>query len=231
MYRIYPKSAFFQRIEPFYWSYHLYDTASNKLESFNLFTLRFQLPRTTQVRFDGILANEIYQGQSFNRSGLGFRASTQISKHLNISLFIRHTGAIYYDPDAPYQGNGNRANAGLEFQPTENFDFVLDLTYSDLYRRSDRAKIYDYTIVRSFNTYQVNKYLFLRAIVEYNFYYKRLTLDTLASFTYIPGTVVYVGYGSAFERVRWNGADYEESDRFLETKRGFFFKVSYLWRW
>jgi hypothetical protein len=53
----------------------------------------------------------------------------------------------------------------------------------------------------------------------------------LASFTYIPGTVIYAGYGSAFERVRWNGSDYVESDRFLETKRGFFFKVSYLWRW
>ncbi|MDP2916117.1 MAG: hypothetical protein Q8O91_11790 [Candidatus Aminicenantes bacterium] len=42
------------------------------------------------------------------------------------------------------------------------------------------------------------------------------------------GTVIYSGYGSAFERVRWNGSDYVESDRFLETKRGFFFKVSYL---
>jgi len=231
MYRIYPKSKFFQRIEPFYWSYHLYDTTSNKLESFNLVTLRFQLPRTTQVRFDGILANEVFQGRSFGRSGLGLQASSQISKHLNMFVFFRHTGAIYYDPDAPYQGDGNRASAGLEFQPTENLDFLVDLTYSDFYRRSDRSKIYDYTLIRSFNTYQVNKYLFLRAIAEYNLYYKRFTVDTLVSFTYIPGTVIYAGYGSAFERVRWNGSDYEESDRFLETKRGFFFKVSYLWRW
>ena len=85
--------------------------------------------------------------------------------------------------------------------------------------------------MRSYNTYQINKYLFLRAIAEYNTYYKRWTLDTLASFTYIPGTVVYIGYGSAFEQIRWNGMEYENSDRYLETKRGFFFKVSYLWRW
>ena len=58
-----------------------------------------------------------------------------------------------------------------------------------------------------------------------------MTVDTLASFTYIPGTVVYIGYGSAFERIRWNGAEYEDASRFLETKRGLFFKVSYLWRW
>jgi len=231
MYRIFPKSKFFQRIEPFYWSYHLYDTYSNMLETFNIFVLRFQLPRTTQVRFEGILANEVFEARRFGRSGFGFRINSQLSKHLFINGSYRRMGAIYYDPDAPYQGDGNRASAGLEFQPTENFDFLLDLTYSDFYRRSDRSKIYDYTLIRSFNTYQVNKYLFLRAIAEYNLYYKRFTVDTLVSFTYIPGTVIYAGYGSAFERVHWNGSEYEESDRFLETKRGFFFKVSYLWRW
>ena len=231
MLKIYPKSEFFQRIEPFYWSYQLLDNASNKIESFNLFTLRFQLPRTSQFRIDVPLANEIYQGRSFDKTGAGFQFNSQLSKHLFVSLFYRYTGAIYYDPDAPYQGQGSQAQAGLEFQPTDQLDFSLSLAYQDFFRRSDGAKIYDYTLVRSFNTFQLNKYLFLRAIVEYNFYYKRLTADTLASFTYIPGTVVYVGYGSAFERIRWNGNEYEESNRFLETKRGFFFKVSYLWRW
>ena len=231
MYKIYPKSKFFQRIEPFYWSYHLLDTFSNKLESFNLFTLRFQLPRTTQFRIDFPLANEVYEGRSFDRTGLGFQFRSQLSKHLFVNVFYRYGGAIYYDPDAPYQGQGSRAQAGLQFQPTDQLDFSLSLAYQDFFRRLDGAKIYDYTLVRSFNTFQLNKYLFLRAIIEYNFYYKRMTVDTLASFTYIPGTVVYVGYGSALERIRWNGSDYEDSDRFLETKRGFFFKVSYLWRW
>jgi len=231
MYRIYPKSKFFQRIEPFYWSYHLYDTASNLLETFNLFTLRFQLPASTQFRLDGILANEVYEGRQFGTSGLGFQLNSQLTKKVFIQARFRRTGAIYYDPEAPYQGDGTGATAAFEYQPTDQFDFVLALTHSDFYRRSDKAKIYDYTILRSFNTFQINKYLFLRAILEYNTYRKRLTLDTLASFTYIPGTVVYVGYGSAFEKIRWTGDEYIDSHRFLETKRGFFFKVSYLWRW
>jgi hypothetical protein len=50
------------------------------------------------------------------------------------------------------------------------------------------------------------------------------------SFTYIPGTVFYVGYGSALERIEWNGSEYVPSDRFNEMRRGFFFKISYLWR-
>lgn len=231
MYRFYPKSKFFQRIEPFYWSYHLYDTGSNMLETFNLFTVRFQLPATTQVRFDGILANEVYEGRRFGKSGLGFQFNSQLTKKIFFNGRYRRAGSIYYDPEAPYQGDGNRASAAVEYQPTEQFDFVLDLTYSDFYRRSDKAKIYDYTIFRSFNTFQFNKYLFLRGILEYNTYRKRMTLDTLISFTYIPGTVVYIGYGSAFEKIRWTGDEYLDSHRFLETKRGVFFKVSYLWRW
>jgi len=231
MYKFYPKSKFFQRIEPFYWGYQLLDTYSNRVESFNLATLRFQLPGSTQFRLDTILATEVFEGRNFGRSGLGFQLNTQLTKKFFASAFFRRTGAIYYDPDDPYQGDSNRANANVQFQPTDQFNFILMLAYSDFTRRSDGAKIYDYTILRSYNTFQVNKYLFLRAIVEYNFYYKRMTVDTLASFTYIPGTVVYIGYGSAYERIRWNGADYEDNDRFLETKRGLFFKVSYLWRW
>ena len=231
MYRIFTKSKFFQKIEPFYWSYHLYDTYSNLLETFYIFVLRFQLPRSTQVRFEGILANEVYGGARFGRSGFGVRVNTQLSKQFFLSAFYRRTGSIFYDPEAPYPGQGNRANAQVEYQPTEKLDFIFSLSYSDFFRRSDRSKVYDYAIVRNFSTFQFNKYFFLRAILEYNTYRKRMTLDTLASFTYIPGTVFYVGYGSAFERIHWTGREYEESDRFRETKRGFFFKMSYLWRW
>jgi hypothetical protein len=44
------------------------------------------------------------------------------------------------------------------------------------------------------------------------------------------GTVFYVGYGSAFERLEWRDNGYIDARRFLETRRGLFLKVSYLWR-
>lgn len=230
MYRFYPKSKFFQRIEPFYWSFHLYDTGDKMMETFNLVTLRFWLPGRSQFRFDAILANEVFAGERFKTSGYGIQGNTQFTKHLFFSLFFRHTGSIYYDPEEPFQGFGNRAGSSIMFQPQEKLNFVLSLNYVDFTRESDRVKLYDYTIIRSRNTFQVNKYLFLRAIFEYNTFHDRLTMDTLVSFTYIPGTVMYVGYGSAYEKLEWTGQYYAENDRFLQTKRGFFFKVSYLWR-
>jgi hypothetical protein len=227
----YPKSKIIQRYDTFYWAYYLQDTASNMWETFNMFCLRFFLPLSSQVRFEGILASEVYEARRFGKSGYGFQTYSQITKFLYFQTFFRHTGSIYYDPEAPYQGDGNQIQGTVSFKPTNQLTFAVDLTYRDFFRRSDKVKIYDYTIVRSYNTFQINKYLFLRAIAEYNTYYKRWTVDTLASFTYIPGTVVYVGYGSAFQRIEWNGSEYQDSDRYMETKRGFFFKISYLWRW
>ena len=230
MYRFYPKSKFIQRIEPFYWSYHLYDTVDNMFETVNLMTLRFWLPRNTQVRFDALLANEVFAGQRFGRSGFGIQGASQITKQVFLNFFFRHTGSIFYDPVDPFQGYGSRVGGALQFQPMEKLRFVLSLSYVDFFRDEDKEKLYDYTIIRSLNTFQINKYLFLRGIVEYNSFSERLTADLLASFTYIPGTVFYIGYGSAFEKMDWTGQDYIGSDRFMETKRGFFFKVSYLWR-
>jgi hypothetical protein len=230
MYNIFPKSKFFQRISPFYWSYHIYDKYSNMFETFNLFTLRFHMPGQSQFRIDMIMANEVYEGQRFNRSGIGFQFYSQFTRKLSGNLFYRHNKAIYYDEDDPYQGKQNRVNFGLNYEPTENLSTALSLSYADFYRESDSEKIYDYTILRSRTTYQLNKYLFFRGILEYNTYWDKLTADFLASFTYIPGTVVHLGYGSVFEKLEWQNDEYITSDRFLETKRGFFFKVSYLWR-
>ena len=67
-------------------------------------------------------------------------------------------------------------------------------------------------------------------VLEYNFFYKRMMTDFLASFTYIPGTVIHVGYGSLYERMEWIKGEYRPSDTFSEMRRGFFFKISYLWR-
>ena len=76
----------------------------------------------------------------------------------------------------------------------------------------------------------MNKYLFFRGIMEYKTYRTELLTDLLASFTYIPGTVIQFGYGSLYNKVEWVDGEYRGADRFLEMKRGLFFKASYLWR-
>ena len=132
----------------------------------------------------------------------------------------------------PYQGRGNKVQGVLQYQPTDKLTSEFSFLYTDFFRQSDGAEIFSYPIFREKLTYQLNKYLFLRGIVEYNNFKKRLLTDILLSFTYIPGTVVHLGYGSLYEKIFWDEVTerYDPSRRFLEIQRGFFAKMSYLWR-
>lgn len=232
LYRAYPKSKFFQRFDIFYWSYHILDKESNLFETTNLFTFRAHMPGSSMFRIDLILANEVFAGKRFDTSSMGFQFESQLTKQLYTYIFYRYGGSIFYDPENPFPGKSSQASLTLQYQPVEKFTSSLELTYSDFYRRSDSQKEYDYTIIRSHTTFQLNKYLFFRGIAEYNFFREQLSLDFLASFTYIPGTVVHIGYGSVLEKIRWdnNLSEYVQAQQFNQTHRAFFFKVSYLWR-
>lgn len=232
MYTWFPKSKFFQKIDAFWWSYHLLDKPSDLFETYNHLVLRLNMPRQSQLRFDAILGNEVFADQRFSLSGWRVRGYTQIVKQLYLEGGYRRSGRIYYDEESPFQGKGNTADLYLQFQPFDKLNTSLGLSYYDFYRSDNNEKVLSYTIWRSRTTFQLNRYLFVRAIVEYNNYWKKINADFLASFTYIPGTVLYLGYGSAYEKVKWSNEDrdYFPSDDFLQTRRSFFFKASYLWR-
>jgi len=156
----------------------------------------------------------------------GKRAHSSILRYKQFffRLSYRRGKAIRFAAD-PFQGRGSSASANVIYQPSDKLNANLTLTYSDLFRDTNSEKIFAVTILRSRLTYQLNRYLFLRAIAEHNDFRKRLLTDFLASFTYIPGTVLHFGYGSIYEKnILPNDAG------FTETKRGFFAKASYLWR-
>ena len=231
-YSFFPKSKFFQKIDAFWWSYHLLDKPSELFETYNHLVLRLNMPRQSQVRADAILGNEVFANQRFSLSGWRVRGYTQVLKQLYLEGGYRRSDRIFYDEAAPFQGKGNTADLYLQYQPFDKLNASLGLSYYDFYRSSDGEKIIAYAIWRGHTTFQANRYLFFRAIVEYNNYWKTVNADFLASFTYIPGTVIYAGYGSAYEKVKWSSEDreYFPADDYLQTKKSLFFKASYLWR-
>jgi hypothetical protein len=226
---IYPGSSLILRIDPVVHSYQVRDKFSGLYETDNSFDLRFILPRNSSFMIGGSYATEVFLGERFGRNTFRMTATTQFTKQLFLNLTFKYGKKIRYI-QTPYQGNGSDVSATMSYLPSEKLHFDLNLTYSDFFRSADSRKEYDYGIFWGRTTYQVNKYLFFRGIVEYNSFWKRLITDFLASFTYIPGTVIHFGYGSLYEKIEWRDGDYVSADRFLETKRGFFFKASYLWR-
>jgi len=167
--------------------------------------------------------------ERFNTSGGFGIIRSQLVKQLYLYGMYQRSYKIRYISE-PYAGFGNYARGSVLYQPSENIKTEFLVSYSDFTRKSDKEKEYDFTILRSKNTFQLNKYLFFRIILEYNTFHKTLTGDFLTSFTYIPGTVIHLGYGSLYEKVKWDGEYYVPGNTFLETRRGIFFKASYLWR-
>ncbi|MFC2161127.1 DUF5916 domain-containing protein [Acidobacteriota bacterium] len=223
-------SKLIKRIDPMIHSNQILDKFSNLWETVNRFDVNFILPRSTSVLLGGRYSTEVFSQKRFSTSGLRFRASSQFTKNLFFMLSYAFGSKIRYVAD-PYQGKGNDASAMISFLPMDKLDLSLSVIYTDFSRASNSDKEYDYMIFRSRNIFQMNKYLFFRAIVEYNSFWKQVMTDFLASFTYIPGTVFHIGYGSLYEKTQWVEGQYRPGPNFLETKRGFFIKASYLWRW
>jgi len=229
-YTFHLSSGWLQRVEPYYWSRNGKDSFTGFYENFNVLGLSFSMIKQTTIALSAWLANEVYAGQKFQRDAFRLEAESQIWKQLFFECRIHKGKFIYYDSSTPYQGKGLDAWFNLVFQPLGNISTGFDVTYSDFYRYDNSLKVYDYTIFRNRTIFQLNKYLFFRGVLEYNSYWKEINADFLASFTYIPGTVIYVGYGSLYEKVKWQEKNYIPADRYLQTRRSFFIKASYLWR-
>jgi hypothetical protein len=173
--------------------------------------------------------DEVYLNRRFATHSLHVNLKTQIVQSVRLAGEYRFGYRTRYVQD-PYTGWGNTASFTINFQPVKKFQSDLILNYSDFYHLGDNAREFSYLIARSRNTFQLTSKLFIRGIVEYNSFEKDFYTDFLFSFTYIPGTVVHLGYGSLYQKVAWNGHEYQPGSDYLETVRGFFFKASYLWR-
>ncbi|MCI0512088.1 DUF5916 domain-containing protein [candidate division KSB1 bacterium] len=234
---LYPKSQFFKRLDPLLNNQFILDKASGKWEHNNAAYLTLLMPRSSNLRLGYAYATEIFAGQEFKTSGFSLIAVSQLTRQFYFELVCSRGQKIRYQTN-PYQGYGASLISGINYQPSEQFQASLDLTYSDLYRSDNHEKVFDYTILRNKLSYQWNRYLFFRVILEYAPFQNyelpekshALITDFLISFTYIPGTVMHLGYGSLYDKIKWQNDQYLNSDRFLETKRGFFCKLSYLWR-
>ena len=227
--KFYPESDFLRRVDVLFSTNGARDELSSLWETSNEVAVINIFSGGQSSRFSYFHSTEIFLGERFRTDGFLVSGGGQFTNEVNLSLQYRRANAIFFSA-TPYQGRGSRATASLVFQPWNQLEINSSITYVDFFRSSDNEKIYDYPLGRLKLTYQLNKYLFVRGIAEYNKFNRALLNDFLASFTYIPGTVIHVGYGSQYKRTRWESGSYVNDDDFFETRRGFFFKMSYLWR-
>ncbi|MCX6169121.1 MAG: DUF5916 domain-containing protein [Ignavibacteriales bacterium] len=229
--KIYPESSIIQRIDLEAFSAQTNDKPSSLWETYNYFSTTGFFLGSYNAKVKYSYSTEIFGGEKFKTGGLQFVLGGLISNKINFSVGYKRTNAIYYSQE-PFQGYSNQINAIMIYQVSDNVESYSSFIYSDFYRDSNSELIFEYPIFRERLTYQHNKHLFFRGVIEYNRYLRQLLTDFLVSFTYVPGTVIYLGYGSLYQKTEWNQYEtrYTGSQNFNEVNRGFFFKMSYLWR-
>jgi len=227
--KFYPKTEKIRRVDISGLFAYMKDNIFNDNEIYESCIIRLILPGNFKYMIRYNIAEEIFQGIKFDKNAFETSLSSQLTKKFYFRTSYKNSKRIWY-ASQPYQGHGNDLSASITYQPTGNIFSSLDLTYTDFFREDNSKKEFDYIIARSRITYQLNRYLFVRGVVEFDSFEDDLTTDLLGSFTYIPGTVMHFGYGSLYQKNKWQDNQYVQSDHYIETKRGLFFKASYLWR-
>ena len=197
--------------------------------------LRFNLKRNSYVELDYTYAREGWMDRSYDQNLLEAYWGMVPARWLTLNGSVNYGTALRYDFSDPFLGKKIYFRIGAQFQPNDRISQSIQYTYQDFHRADDNGHVFDLNMLVSRTTYQFNKSLFVRALVQYDSYSKKVLTDLLASFTLIPGTVLYLGYGSMYREQYWDEANaawkrQPGPGRYYQTTQSVFIKASYLWR-
>ncbi|MDQ6872080.1 MAG: hypothetical protein M3037_08730, partial [Gemmatimonadota bacterium] len=146
-------------------------------------------------------------------------------------------------------GSSSRMDATLDIRPTTAIRSSLQFSRLIIARKSDGSRFSSETIPRIKVEYQVSPPIFLRLVGQYTARSRaplkdrkgnpilvngvidtgsivnEFSTDWLFSYRPVPGTLVYLGYGSTLNEPR----EFRFQD-LQRTRDGFFGKISYLFR-
>lgn len=182
--------------------------------------LRFTEFNSMNISFRNSM--ERYEGIDFNKNSFSIDSSTNLIGWLPFGLFLSTGQSIYYDPDDPYLGWSNAYGLFFNLKPNKRLQVAVDLSKQTFWKKRGGEQVFDYNVIRQRTTYQVSKTLSLRAIVDYNHFYKEIYGSFLVSWILKPGTVFFLGIDNNLLR--------EESGKYAQTDYSVFLKFSYWWR-
>jgi hypothetical protein len=226
------KHPWLKRVVPFVFTRLAEDRVQGGRLKFVLPGLRMHLTRQGFFRVDAGWGREPWAQRTFPIQFVRVMGGAQFTKWLNV--FVNsNLGArsIYYDADDPFSGRSRWYSVDASFQPSSSFNQSVSYNRAEFDRLTTGEHVYRVNVLNTRTTYQFDKHFLVRAIVQYDSSRRRVLTDLLGSFELLPGTVVYAGYGSLIERRGWDGERFvDDRGEYLTTRRGFFFKASYIHR-
>ncbi len=233
-YNFYPdkeKHSWIRRIVPFSFLQGGRDRVAGGDDYLSVSGIRMNFTRQGFLRVDKWFGREPWRGEEFERDRWRIIAEVQLFRWLRPYANASWGGATYYDDVDPFQGESVEYSAGATFQPNGRFTENVEYQRIAFDRASTGERVYTVNIVNSRTTYQFTKALAVRAIAQYDSQRSRVLTDFLGSYEPRPGTVVFAGYGSLYEKREFRAPDWIAGEgNYLTTRRGLFLKASYLYR-
>jgi hypothetical protein len=201
----------------------------------------------TELQLQRVEAFELFNGLGFRPYSTQASFKTEWLKWLALDASYAWGAAVNHDPlegQPPFQGPAAEAEISLTLRPTSRLRVDQTYIHSRLNSPSG-ARVLTEQLLRSKVNYQFNRFLSLRAIVDYEAEVGDPTLadiedtkswrgDVLMTYLLNPGTALYVGYTDRYENLRLLPGAPPVLERrpapHTSTGRQLFVKLSYLLR-
>jgi len=174
-----------------------------------------------------VLAREVYLGREYDAGSWRIQGQGAAGGALRATASVAWRRTPCYDAEDPAQGLARDISAALTLRPAASWDLTAEWSAERLRRERSRRMEYDAGLARARVQWQPSRRLRLRALVEWDGFAGEILTDALASFTWSPGTVAHLGWGSLYR----DGAEFEgesaSGPRRRETRRAVFLKLAY----
>jgi hypothetical protein len=151
----------------------------------------------------------------------------------SLPRFPRVSPAALLDPNAPLDpGPGNELSlySTFTYKPTDTLRLSLGYTKDRLVRNDTKRVAFDDNIFELRGTYQFTRFTFARARVDYDTLAANIRAQFLLGWTPSPGTAFYIGYNDDLNYNGYNPFTGRFEPDLRRNNRGFFIKMSYLFR-
>ena len=233
-YSFYPdknRHPWIRRISPFAFVQAGRDRVQGGDEYVGVAGMRLSFTRQGFFRADWLGSREPWQQQEFDKAEWRLSGQVQLLRWLRPYGRLNFGSSLYYDEVDPFVGRIVSGSAGATLQPGGRFSEDVEFTRIVFDRPNDGGNVYTVNVLNTRTTYQFSREFAVRAIVQYDSQQHRVLTDFLGSYDLRPGTVVYAGYGSLYEKRGYQAPDWIAGEgSYLTTRRGLFLKASYLYR-
>jgi Domain of unknown function (DUF5916) len=193
--------------------------------------VRFNFTRQGFLRIDQSFGFEHWQRERFDTGRFRSFGNVQLYRWLFLEGQISTGRAVFYDLVDPFAGESDEMRVGFTVQPNGRLSQTLGFSHVGFDRASTGIRVYAVDILNTKTTYQFTRAMSVRGIVQYDSSRHQVLTDLLGSYEPRPGTVVYAGYGSLIEQRDFvDGRWVTGEGTYGSSRRGLFFKASYLYR-